>query len=452
VNVPKNLLPNDGFNVSLANSLPQNYMESLYHLYLPLIGRDAVNLYVILMQEMHMMSSLAIDRQTHHTLMNHLNVSLHNIYESRVKLEALGLMRTYKHEHESGRHYTYELIPPFTPENFFADVMLSELLVKHIGQRRFTQLRQLYQIKQTTQTTEGMEITAQFHDVFTTNVQANADLKANENESIIYKQQRGINVQPIDFSLIAATLKQRNIPVARVLTETNERILTQLVHLYDLEMYELEKALLWALTEEHTLDIEQLKAACHDFFMNKSNNSKIKLTFNQPTKNEGKKKNVQQSPKERLISRLESITPKQLLEDLSEGHHASEQDLKMIREIMIKQGLTTPVMNVLIHFTLLKTNMQLSRPYMEKIASHWSRAKLKTAREAMDFALQQSQKLQPAPKQHTYRQRQKEEVIPDWFKRRTDEVKESKQSDMSEDQRQAEKEMAAILKKYNSQP
>ncbi len=61
----------------------------------------------------------------------------------------------------------------------------------------------------------------------------------------------------------------------------------------------------------------------------------------------------------------------------------------MIGDIMLKQGLPLSVMNVLIHYALLQTDNKLSRPYIEKIASHWSRAKLKTAREAIEFATKQ---------------------------------------------------------------
>src|SRR5690606_32138852 len=95
---------------------------------------------------------------------------------------------------------------------------------------------------------------------------------------------------------------------------------------------------------------------------------------------------------EKLIRQLETMSPKELLEDLSSGHEASEQDLKLIRDVMTSQGLSAPVMNVLIHYVLLQSNMKLSKAYVEKIASHWSRAKLKTAREAMEFAKKEREK------------------------------------------------------------
>src|SRR5699024_12426269 len=59
-------------------------------------------------------------------------------------------------------------------------------------------------------------------------------------------------------------------------------------------------------------------------------------------------------------------------------------------------------------------NMQLSRAYLEKIASHWSRANLTSAKEAMDFAKVQNQPLQDR-KRVT---KNSKEVIPDWLKDR----------------------------------
>lgn len=442
------VLPVDGFHVTLNASLPQHYQASLYHLYQPLLGLEAVYLYEFFIHEAQLTKDLAIEKQTHHTLMNHLNVPLNTIYQARLKLEAIGLLETYKVEDGQGKLYTYQLIPPFSPQQFFNDFMLAELLERHIGSRRFKQLKEYYVSSKERET--GQNITVSFHDVFQTyepTTTTNSPVKVTE-------QEPEIKLEKVDFSLIISALKQRNIPVSRVLTETNERIITQLVNLYNLESYELEKALLWALTDEHTIDIEQFKAACHDFFSMKQNVGNIKLTLKTNEQAKTPKQNTKPRSKiDQLVTRLESISPKQLLEDLSGGNHADEQDLKMISEIMVKQGLPAPVMNVLIHFTMLKTNMMLSRPYMERIASHWSRAQLKTAKEAMDFALQQSNpKQQQTTRRQSYNRRTatSNEVIPDWFKERDKKVKQNKEESLSKEEVEAQKEMAAILKKYSN--
>ena len=437
------LLPVDGFRVVLEASLPERYEASLYHLYQPLIGIYAVHLYELFVYEARLTARQKEQIQTHHTLMNHLNLSLREIYEARLKLEGIGLLRTYKEDDET-KVFTYELIPPYSPAQFFTDLMLTQLLERHIGKKRFEQLKGYYTPEKTHK--KGKQITASFHDVFQT-----FELKPSvvEKEANIQSQPE-ITLRKIDFTSLQHSLRQRNLPLANLFTKENKRIITQLANLYDLETYEIEKALLWALTEEHTLDIEQFKAACHDLFLKDTPKGDIKLTFTPEAKKQAtNKKNERPETKfEQLIEHFETITPKQLLEDLSDGHQASEQDLKMIRDIMVQQGLPIPVMNVLIHFTMLKTNMMLSRPYMEKVASHWSRAQLKSAREAVEFALQQSKGSTQNRRQSYNRNEKTQEVIPDWFKKRN--KQQENQVERTEEDKEAEKEMLAILKKYRS--
>jgi len=440
------ILPVDGFHVRLNVSLPQHYQASLYHLYQPLIGIEAVHLYEFFICEARLTEGLSITKQTHHTLMNHLNIPLHAIYEARLKLEAMGLLRTYKHEDRAGILYTYQIIPPFNPQQFFNDIMLTELLERHVGSRRFAQMKEYY--VKTVRETKGENVTAAFHEVFETHVPNASVIEPVEDE----EAQAEIQLEPIDFNLLTNALEQRNIAAPQVLTETNRRIITQLANLYNLASYEIEKALLWALTDENELDIEQFKAACHDFVKTKTNVAPVKLTLRTKEAEQAKgKQGEPKSQRDRLVERLETISPKQLLEDLSDGNHAPEQDLKMISDIMTKQGLTTPVMNVLIHFSLLQTNMMLSRNYIEKVAGHWSRAKLKTARDAMDFALQQVAPKTQNKRNYRKQNQGKQEVIPDWFEKRHEQSDTKQETATSKVDPEVEKEMQAILKKYSKQ-
>src|SRR5699024_340629 len=84
------LLPVDGYYVKLKENLPLDYSKSLTHLYQPLIGMQAIMLYYTLLHEIEMQSKQTI--QTHHTLMNYLNLPLDKIYKARLKLEGIGLL------------------------------------------------------------------------------------------------------------------------------------------------------------------------------------------------------------------------------------------------------------------------------------------------------------------------------------------------------------------------
>lgn len=407
------ILPVDGYQVQVLESLPIDYNEALIHLYQPLIGIEAVSLYEVLLKENALQQAKVV--QTHHTLMNYLNIPLDKLYKARLKLEGIGLLKTYKKDTEERTMFTYMIQAPFRPATFFDDLMLSELLYRHVGKARFTILKEHYAVQ--AEADIGEELTASFKDVFQTFRPKNGDAPIERKQEV----NKGVPLAEPDFTMIEQWLRRRNVQANKVLTTTNKRIITQLIQLYDLEMYELEQAINWAITEGHALDIEQLKAACHDLFQGKQNVVQVGLYEKEkqvlPTP---LKQNI--SKEEQLIRRLETITPKELLEDLSQGKNASESDMRKVSNLMIEQGLPAPVMNVAIYYVMLQSNMMLSQKYLATIVSNWSRLNFKTAREAMTFAKQQinqSKQNQQQQRRYSYnRQPTNKEVLPAWFKER----------------------------------
>lgn len=441
------ILPIEGYYVSLKGNLPVDYAISLTHLYQPLIGIESIMLYQTLLHDKNLQINQSL--QTHHTLMNYLNLPLNQLYEARLKLEGIGLVQTFIHNEEP-RWYTYELQIPFSPYSFFQDAMLSELLYHHIGEQKYEQLRRLFTSKY--EEVRGENITATFQEVFQT---FHPSFEHGSSRDIPDLNERRTSKQ-IDFSWIEQMLKQRMIPVHQVLTEENKLLISQMKALYDLDPYEIDKSILWAVTEDHMLDREEFKSACHDLFKVKYNDVSIKLVQHRSSETIEQNKDVPQSKEQQLVQALQKMTPKELLEDLSNGNHASEQDMKIIREVMTKQGLPPAVMNVLIHYILLQSNMKLSKSYMEKIASHWSRAKLKTAQDAMEFAKKETQKRTKSAtdKRSGYKQtRTSGAVIPDWFKERKQKQKQMpKQSPMKQDLdiEKEKEEVLALLRKHSS--
>lgn len=435
------ILPIEGYRVLLKRSLPVEYTKSLTHLYQPLVGVTAVSLYQTLINELDFQEESAA--QTHHTLMNYMNLSLDKIYRSRIKLEGLGLLKTYQHKSSEHSVYTYELLPPFAPAEFFGDDMLAQLLYHHIGESKFTLLQEHFRVQHSD---KGTNITAAFNDVFQT-FQPDAAtipyMETQENSQVTEE-----SFPSIDFSWMEQMLQSRMIPAKKVLTAANKRLIHQMMTLYGLAEFEVEKAVLWALTEENTLSAGEFKEACHDLFQSKNQSSSIRLA--EKTTNKAVETDVKPTTKEeQLISKLENISPKELLEDFSNGEHASGQDLKMIREVMTTQGLPSPVMNVLIHYVLLQSDMKLSKAYMETIASHWSRANLKTASEAMAFAKNQKAQYQERKnKPKNYRKPASKEVVPEWFKERKKKKPQTEQT--STNTAQNNEEFAALLREFSN--
>lgn len=442
------LLPIDGYSVHMNEELPIDYSISLTHLYQPLIGNLAVMLYYTLLHEIDFQRKSGI--QTHHTLMNYLNLPLDELYKARLKLEGIGLLNTYQQDKVEYQHYIYELLSPFAPRSFFKDAMLSQLLFHHLGKDKYNQLKSHY--VQAEPKEELNNITASFSEVFQTFEPTPVNV-----ESITpYQKESGPNVDSIDFSWIEQMLKQRLIPVKKVLNRENKRIIIQMMTLYDLSSYDIEKVLLWALTEDNTVNIDEFKEACHNMFKSKHDREPIKLTYKQQTGNSiNKDLEPPKTKEEMLIHELETISPKQLLADLSNGNQASEQDMRVIRDVMTSQGLPAPVMNVLIHYVLLQSNMKLSKAYMEKIASHWSRANLTTAKEAMEFAKKERSRFQEKSNQkrsyQKYNSRKQTEVIPDWFKNRNKQTSHVTDETESIDEQKEKEELDLLLRQYKNE-
>lgn len=433
MNLVGKILPSEGYFVKLNQNPPIEYAKSLTHLYQPLVGIEAVVLYQTLLHEIELQDNQSL--QSHHTLMNYLKIPLDSIYEARIQLEGIGLLKTFEKHTDEGTHYIYELLSPFSPSGFFKDAMLSELLYHHIGERKYDSLKKFYHSNDQPQS--GKDVTKSFGEVFQTFKPLYDDI--NKPESIDHEDSTHL-VNPIDFDWMETMLKQRMVPARRVLTNENQKVISEMLFLYDLATYEVEKSVLWALTDENYLDIEEFKKACHDQFSSKQNVTPINLSTRTKEKPQEEPLNRPLTKEEQLIKQLETISPKHLLEDLSSGNHASEQDMKMIRDVMTTQGLPSPVMNVLIHYVLLQSDMKLSKAYLGTIASHWSRADLKSAKQAMEFAKKEIDKAKS--KQGT------NEVIPEWFKDRNNKESMPEESNESIDSKEEQDELEALMKQY----
>lgn len=431
------LLPVDGFKILRFGELPRSFHRSMSHLYQPIIGRLAVSLYHLLISESDMTGEDQV--QSHHTLMSYLSAPLDKIYEARGRLEAIGLLRTFRSTNEDQQvEYLYSVYPPFSPEEFFLDDMLSLLLSHELGMEKYERLKS--RLLNSQQSFEGFtEVTATFDEVFHNkmieSVQKETESIANQKTQ---QESRGsiTTSDRVDFEWLHHALKKRMYPPEQILNGRNKKLIVQLATLYDLSNIELEKAVTWAIDENHYLVEDELKAACHDFMKEvQKSPAQTDGTIDRREKVKSETHPTSGSKEDQFIQMLEEISPRELLEDVSTGNRASEQDLKMIRDVMTEQGMAPGVMNVLVHYVLLKTDMKLSKAYLEKIASHWARKNVTNVRQAMNLAKAEHQKYQQWGKQKSQKRKgQRDEVIPVWFNQQNASEQEKKISGQSSNQ------------------
>jgi replication initiation and membrane attachment protein len=194
----------------------------------------------------------------------------------------------------------------------------------------------------------------------------------------------------------------------------------KLSFLYNINAVDMKNLLLTALNDEQEIDIEELRKAARDWYQIENANELPNLVDRiQPPVYRASTEKVS-TQEEKLIAYLETTSPRQLLIDISDGAEPSKGDLQALEEVMFQQQLSPGVTNVLIQYVMLKTDMKLSKNYLDKIASHWSRKKVKSVKEAMELAKNEHRQYQEwaenkKTQNNVRKQPIRKEKLPDWF-------------------------------------
>ena len=125
------LLPADTYQVVNKSFLTEAEEQILTMLYMPIVGSNAIVLYLSLYSELKM-SNFMTTSFTHHHLITTLSLSLEEVKEARIKLEGISLLKTYFME-GSVNSYIYELYAPLPAYEFFAHPIFNMVLYNNIG-------------------------------------------------------------------------------------------------------------------------------------------------------------------------------------------------------------------------------------------------------------------------------------------------------------------------------
>ncbi|AZU63578.1 replication initiation and membrane attachment family protein [Neobacillus mesonae] len=424
------ILPIDRYIVS-ANGLLHEYdRKVLTFLYQPLIGSTCYSLYMTLWSELEE-NRLWAESSTHHLLMNLLGMNLKQIYEARMKLEGIGLLKTYVNTEDGERSFIYELYPPLSPEQFFLDGMLNIYLYRKIGKNHFARLKRFFTDQQIPKGNGFVDITKAFQDVFASETpermqylqDASSDLDIEENERFIGRhEQREIQIDTnsFDFQLLMAGLNESLVP-KKALTPKVKEVISNLAFLYSIDPIQMKNIVLSAVNESSEIDIEELRKGARDWYQFVNYDQLPSLVERSQPAAHRVQAAEPKTKEEKFIRYLEITSPLQFLKDISGGAEPSKSDIQIIEDVMFKQKLLPGVINVLLHFVMLRNEMKLTKGYVEKIASHWARLQIKTVKEAMDLAKKEYRTyLSWAENKKTGNKGTKQkpirtELLPEWF-------------------------------------
>ncbi len=321
-------------------------VNSLFSLYLPIIGNNAVSLYMLLISE----SNNQLINDNHDRLCILLNISIDELYNARVKLEEVMLLKTYFKEDIN--KYLYQVISPLSPNMFLQNEYLTNELLKAIGVEQ-------YEIT-ATKFLSGKISTIDYKDITSKNING---LSNNfENEIVFSKIKpnfdfKEINDDEIDFnyeyfvrniSSIVFPTEARN--------ETNLKLIGKIATLYGLS----EDTMIILVGRScsysrGTLDVSKLKTLA----------SKQK-----PEKTENEDPYL--------------LAPLAFLQNKQHGVPVTSVDARLLDYLSLQLHMKHEVINVLIEYVLDINQNKLPRNYVEKIAGEWVRENINTKEKAIN--------------------------------------------------------------------
>lgn len=431
------LQPMDAFRTSTPTSISNEDLQTLNLLYQPLVGPEAFTLYQLLWSMRDEMK----EEHSHYTLMNALSLPIQRIFEARAHLEAIGLLRTWKDQGED-RTFYYEIQRPLSPQAFFADPLLSVFLWNKVGDHVYQQVEARFQ-KNDKWKTKASEITRSFTDVF----QPNLKLKKSSGRAVKTAVSSYDFDHDFDFDLLLEGLNEHLLP-RKLLTVEVKKMIVKLAFLYSFSPLDMQKIIILAVDDPTHLSIDRLRKSCEDYFRLKGNSAVEIGSVTKATPEAPKMEHTANSKEQELIHYLESTSPVEVLRHLSGGREPFPADVELVNRFVTVYEMPLGVVNVLIQYVMLRTDMKLTKSFAEKIASHWVRKQVKDAKTAMELARKEHAQYMKWKAGETTSSKasgpiKRQEKVPEWFYKK-DQPQELTQADSPDIEAERQKLLAEI--------
>ncbi len=437
--------PKDGFMVRQNAQLSDIDQKVLTFLYQPLIGSNAYSLYMTLWTEVGEETYWS-NGILHSELLTLLNIGIPELYQARIKLEAIGLLKSYLKSSQSDKVYIYELLAPQSSATFFRDDLLSLLLFETVGERKFKVLRSRFIISSFDKE-KYEEITKSFLDVyhFDANLLKQEEKLLKESVELIGENPaKGptVDAQTFDFKFFYTGLNKHYVNRSAITKELESTMLV-LHTMYGINELDMQQYILEASDiDTGNIDERKFKSIVYRHYHD-DKQEKVKLedvvekdiqaNQNQNKNRKGYLRQQGLTDNEiNLIEASEEISPYDFMTSIKEqkGGYVTKNEEWTLQEILSKANLPSAVINILIHYILvIRDNPIFEKALAYKISNDWAQnkvvspemalQKVKTMYQDNAEKKQQSQKKQysnTASSNYGKNNKIRTETLPEWAK------------------------------------
>ncbi len=409
------LYPADIYQVVDKSLLSESDKLVLNMLYMPIIGNTAVILYSKLQSETRNM--FISPELTHHHLMTSMSLTLDNIKEARLRLEGIGLLKTYYHKGDINS-YVYELYSPVSASEFFSHPIFNVVLYNNVGKTEYNRLFDYFKLPHIS-LKDYEDITSSFDSVYKSR---NYTLLEIGNENIISKNKLLLKYElDFDFDLLITSLS-KDLFNEKCLNKTMRELIINLSFLYELDPVTMADIIRASLNEKGNIDKEELRKNTRKYYQLNNDNRLPSLLFkSQPEYL--RNANGDNTKRGKIIKVFETYSPLDFLRAKYKGGKPTDRDIKILESLVMDLKLNPAVVNVLIDYVLRTSNNKLNKNLVETIAGQWKRNGIETASEAMTLAEKEHKKKYKTEKKTN------KTVLPIWFNEELNSEKASKEDE-----------------------
>lgn len=412
------LNPRDCIQVTQQVWLTQRELQFVTQLYVPFLGVQASTLYLVLFSELSP-NSYQSDVIRLADLLALVNMGIPDFYQARIRLESVGLLKTYRYEDEESisAQYTFELQAPASPNLFFKDALLSTLLVNQVGHQRFENLQKRFSVKE--KAIYGEDVTSTFQEGFQLpfNMSQYKRNVAQEKQMIKdVKQQESLVLNSnIDWELLTDLLKSQFVH-EQALTDEVKQMLNSFQLYYGLTEREIAQYVIYAADlSTGEIDEKELYSiiinANQHLAVPKQEETSITPVESTPEVSEvatEERQEITPAPTQlpqaiqRLITLAKEMTPFDFMTSIKQQRngYVSNGEQRIILDLVQVGTIPSEVINILIHYVLVvKNNPMINKNLMDTIANDWSQKGIQTAEHAIEAVRQRNKEFKASRKE-----------------------------------------------------
>ena len=407
----------DTFIVTNKTVISNSDFSILLNLYQPLVGNEAISLYYTLWSYLDK-SELISNEWTHHHLLKNMQITINEIDDARVKLEAIGLLKTYLKK-GNVNNYIYELYSPISASEFINNPILSSALYNAIGKLEYEKIINFYKIPNLN-LKEYEDITKSFSDIFSF-----SNMLVNDNLIYDLKKSRYRNLEilsNIDINTIISLIPDELLN-KKTINKSMKDYIYNISYIYNYDNDDMVSLIRNSINDMHKIDKKLLRENAEKYYSFENLGKLPSLIYkNQPEYL--RKKNMDDSNRNKMIYMFETTSPYDFIRSKYKNGNPTSMDLKIIAHLLLDLNLKPGVVNVLIDYVLKINNNRFTKNYVDTIASQWSRLNIETVEDAMRTAEEEYKKRN---KNKIQNKNIKVETKPDWFNQ---DIKENTATDL----------------------